>query len=392
MARLFISYRRSDSLTATGRIYDRLVEAFGEENIFKDVDALMIGVDFRSVINREIGSSDALLAIIGKHWLNATDETGKRRLDNPNDFVRLEIEFALRRRAMLIVPVLIGGAQMPSADELPPSMHDFAFRHAAQVREDPDFRADMSRLTEQIIKYINQNTPTSQVSVIREALEKSGIPTNAPPPTKPKSVTLTDTDMANPLPPYSVPDTDLVALNPKTGLPFEDPATTPITREDLQRRMIAESRPSTTPKPPSGLQTSGVLPPEQRSNSGVRAPGVRPSPASEISAPASKAAVDPAPTDILPTPTPFRSAPNAFSGDSATTYGDESAYVPPIPYDKSRSLTAQTRRDPVAMSLETDAPSSRQRGTVTLDIRLVLIIIALLLVLTIIVTLIATRS
>lgn len=163
MTRIFISYRRADSITITGRIYDRLVDAFGVENVFKDVDNLPVGVDFRSVINREIGSSDVLLVVIGPNWVNATDDYGQRRLDSPTDFVRIEIELALRRKTLLIVPLLVNGAMMPTEDQLPEPIRDLVFRHAATVRDDPDFRRDIAHLIEQITKYASQDVPTTRM-------------------------------------------------------------------------------------------------------------------------------------------------------------------------------------------------------------------------------------
>ncbi|MDZ4765541.1 MAG: TIR domain-containing protein [Chloroflexota bacterium] len=348
MARLFISYRRSDSTTATGRIYDRLVEAFGIENIFKDVDALMIGVDFRSVINREIGSSDALLAIIGKNWLNAVDDDGKRRLDNPNDFVRLEIEFALRRRAMLIVPVLVSGAQMPSAGDLPVSMEDFAFRHAAQVRDDPDFRTDMSRLTESIIKYINQNTPTSQVEMIRQSLPKDIVNGAPPKPVKTAPSILDDTDDAvQILPSNRLPDTDVFPL-PK------DATTTSLTREDIQRRIQQDSRPATQPKPPISLHPNPL----------------------------------PVVTPPIAEPPPA----NDFEDEPTTVRGTVIDFTPRTPPPRLVQNTVQQsplQNVPSGTTLPPDLPPMRGSGT---DIRLILIGIAILLMLTIILTLIATRT
>src|SRR5690606_32934164 len=112
----FISYRRADSQTITGRIYDRLADKFGAENVFKDVDSIGYGKDFRGAIRESINTCDVVLVIIGKTWLTLTDERGKRRIDNQNDFVRLEVENALQRDAILTIPVLVEGAAMPSAD------------------------------------------------------------------------------------------------------------------------------------------------------------------------------------------------------------------------------------------------------------------------------------
>lgn len=169
MPRIFVSYRRSDSITITGRIYDRLVDAFGEQHVFKDVDDIPVGVDFRAVLNREVSSADVLLVIIGKEWVNASDEQGRRRLDDPNDFVRIEAEHGLSRKAMLTIPVLVHGASMPSASDLPESLRELAFRNAAIVRDDPDFRRDMGRLVDQIRKFEEQEPPTTRLKAVQPA-------------------------------------------------------------------------------------------------------------------------------------------------------------------------------------------------------------------------------
>lgn len=177
MPRIFISYRRTDSSTFAGRIYDRLVDAFGERNIFKDVDDIPFGVDFRSVLTNEVNKADVLLLIIGKEWLNVADELGNRRLDDPNDFVRIEAEHGLQRGRMLVVPVLVGGARMPTEADLPDSLRELAFRNAAVVRDDPDFRRDITRLIDQIKRFFEEeDVPT--VRLRQEA--KSTPPAAAP--------------------------------------------------------------------------------------------------------------------------------------------------------------------------------------------------------------------
>lgn len=146
MPRIFISYRRADSQTICGRIYDRLKAAFGgAQNVFKDVESIPPGVDFREHIRRAVEQCDAQLVIIGPGWLDARDDRERRRLDDPDDFVRLEIEAALNR-GIVVAPVLVSGAQMPAAGDLPPSLKPLAFRNAALVRDDPDFDHDMDRL------------------------------------------------------------------------------------------------------------------------------------------------------------------------------------------------------------------------------------------------------
>lgn len=119
--RIFISYRHNEDAMAAGWLVERLAGHFGKDQIFKDVDTIEPGDDFVKVIADAVGRCDILLALIGRQWLKITDDDGRRRIDNPQDFVRLEIEAALKRGIRLI-PVLIEGTQMPRADEIPPSL------------------------------------------------------------------------------------------------------------------------------------------------------------------------------------------------------------------------------------------------------------------------------
>jgi hypothetical protein len=154
--RIFISYRRRDSADVTGRIYDRLVNHFGEGNVFQDVEDIPLGMDFTEYIQGVVGKCDAFLAIIGNQWLDAADKAGGRRLDNPADNVRIEIESALLRKIPLI-PVLVGGAEMPGPDALPESLRKLATRNAIHVRPNPDFRPDMTRLFEGLEELFARN-------------------------------------------------------------------------------------------------------------------------------------------------------------------------------------------------------------------------------------------
>ncbi len=150
MPRIFISYRREDTRAFTGRIHDRLEMAFGDDNIFKDVDDIPPGEDFRAVLRNAIDDCDVMLVVIGRGWLDATDTQGRRRLDGVNDFVRFEIETALARDDMRVVPVLVDNAPMPQPEHLPPSIRQLAYRNAVAIRHDPDFRRDIERLVEQL--------------------------------------------------------------------------------------------------------------------------------------------------------------------------------------------------------------------------------------------------
>jgi hypothetical protein len=146
LAKIFICYRRDDSGPAAGRIYDRLERHFGRGQVFIDVDDVPPGVDYRDYLNRQIGDCDLVLAVMGPKWLTARDGRRGRRLDAPRDFVRTEIEIALKRGIPLI-PILLEGVTMPRDDQLPISIQPLAFRNAATVHAaGGQFRGHMDRL------------------------------------------------------------------------------------------------------------------------------------------------------------------------------------------------------------------------------------------------------
>jgi TIR domain len=121
VGRVFMSYRREDAAYPAGWLFDRLTSHFGKDQVFRDVNSIQLGDDFAEVISAAIASCDVLLALIGGRWLTITGQDGRRRLDDPSDFVRLEIEAALTREVR-VIPILVEGGTMPSASELPPSM------------------------------------------------------------------------------------------------------------------------------------------------------------------------------------------------------------------------------------------------------------------------------
>lgn len=142
--RIFISYRREETAYPAGWLYDRLADRFGGRQVFKDVDSIQLGDDFVEVITRAVGSCDVLVALIGDQWLTITDAHGRRRLDDPDDFVRLEIEAALTRNVR-VIPILVDGARMPRADELPDSLVKLVRRQALELSP-ARFEFDTSRL------------------------------------------------------------------------------------------------------------------------------------------------------------------------------------------------------------------------------------------------------
>ncbi len=132
MPRIFISYRRADSQSVADRIHEHLAEVFRDDNVFQDVLGVSYGADFRRVLQQQVSVCDVMLVIIGQNWLNITDGEGNRRLDNPDDFVRIEVETGLRSATTLVIPVLVNSARMPHDVELPESLRELTYRNAIE--------------------------------------------------------------------------------------------------------------------------------------------------------------------------------------------------------------------------------------------------------------------
>jgi hypothetical protein len=157
---IFISYRRDDSSHPAGRLYDRLCTHFASDQIFMDVDTLPPGVDFVEAIERSVSSCDVLIALIGKNWLTSSDEEGQRRIDNAEDFVRIEIATALKRN-ICVIPVLVDDASMPKSREVPDELKTLVRRHALEVRHSR-FKDDCGRLivaVERVLKTARAQAP-----------------------------------------------------------------------------------------------------------------------------------------------------------------------------------------------------------------------------------------
>jgi TIR domain len=146
--RIFLSYRREETGYAAGWLYDRLNERFSNGQVFKDVDSIKLGEDFIDAIATAVESCDVLLALIGDRWLTITGPDGRRRLDAPEDFVRLEIETALTRDVR-VIPILVAGAKMPDAADLPPNLASLVRRQALDLRPN-HFKADLGLLLEEL--------------------------------------------------------------------------------------------------------------------------------------------------------------------------------------------------------------------------------------------------
>jgi hypothetical protein len=164
MTSIFISYRRDDSAGYAGRLTSDLERLFGDELVFQDIEAIPPGADFVQAIDRAVGASGVLLALIGREWLAAIGPTGRRRLDDPQDFVRAEIAAALRR-GIVVIPVLVEGATMPGPDQLPDDLAPLTRRQAIEL-SDSRWSYDVSLLAATLRRVLGAATdPAGRVDV-----------------------------------------------------------------------------------------------------------------------------------------------------------------------------------------------------------------------------------
>jgi TolB-like protein/tetratricopeptide (TPR) repeat protein len=163
-----ISYRRDDSSPITGRLYDRLQEKFGPQNVFMDIDSIRPGVDFREQINETISHADAVVAVIGRRWLGEQPD-GSRRIDDPNDFVRLEIASALKCK-IPVIPVLVDDAPMPKQTKLPPDIEPLVYRQALPLDSGLDFHQHTERLIGGICESLDIAPPSARKTPAKPVL------------------------------------------------------------------------------------------------------------------------------------------------------------------------------------------------------------------------------
>ena len=160
---IFISYRRSDSQWAASRLYDTLTQTFPDERLFMDVDSIDPGQDFVTVLEDKIAECDVFLALIGPNWLTEELTEGQRRLDDPEDFVRIEIGRALDRADTVTIPVLLDGAEVPQESDLPGPLKPLARRQFARLSHE-GYRAEINRLVEAIGKALDQRPVRTEAS------------------------------------------------------------------------------------------------------------------------------------------------------------------------------------------------------------------------------------
>jgi hypothetical protein len=154
---IFINYRRADSQDIAGRIYDHLLPFFGPGSLFWDYQSIEEGEDFSEVVKKYAEACHVMLSVIGPRWLDIKDDKGQRRLDDPEDLVRIELETALKRgsRKVLVIPVLVNNGQVPDKAQLaalPSPLAELFKRNALTVRSDSAFSADLVKLTKAIDK------------------------------------------------------------------------------------------------------------------------------------------------------------------------------------------------------------------------------------------------
>jgi hypothetical protein len=160
---IFISYRRDDSEGEAGRLFDDLTRAFGGDAVFMDVSGIDPGIDFRKAIDDNVACCGVLLAMIGPTWATIAGADGQRRLDNTNDYVRLEIASALSRN-IPVIPVLVHDARMPHADQLPDNLKDLAYRNSVEITH-ARWNSDVQLLIQALAQYVHATKATEADTV-----------------------------------------------------------------------------------------------------------------------------------------------------------------------------------------------------------------------------------
>jgi hypothetical protein len=174
---IFISYRRDDTEGEAGRLFDDLVRKFGDDSVFMDVAGINPGMDFRKAIDENVSNCGVLLAIIGPAWGSIKNANGAHRLDDPNDFVRLEIASALARD-VAVIPVLVHDAKMPRPEELPENLRNLAFRNSVEITH-ARWNSDVQLLTTALGRYVAPTAATDTAPV------HATVGVQLPPPTAP---------------------------------------------------------------------------------------------------------------------------------------------------------------------------------------------------------------
>lgn len=169
VSKIFLSYRRSDSQDVAGRIFDHLVAKYTRDSVFKDTDNIPLGVSYPTYLREKLQKAKVVFVIIGPNWVNATGKGGKRRLDDPADPVRNEIETALEL-GLPIIPIMVSNATIPTAADLPESLKQLVLLNGQPVRADPDFHVDIARLTAKLNELFGPDLSGTPISPAKDRL------------------------------------------------------------------------------------------------------------------------------------------------------------------------------------------------------------------------------
>jgi TIR domain len=279
---VFICYRREDSAFAARAIHDRIVRRLQRENVFFDVDSIGLGVDWFKELTERVGACDALVAVIGRHWISSADKDNQRRIDDPDDFVRIEIETALKRDVR-VIPLLVDGAAMPKASELPDSLKGLARRQGIEVSP-ARFEADVEKLTTALVSILEERRERGRSETDRptnKRLSASGLAHARHAPVDDTSVAA-KTDAISPTP-GSMATSKARAMNWRVGLAllvlaagvvavFRAPGMLPTLRTDSAEK-ISPSPASTTPRLPGtpnlGSSSGPTVHPDQKNTAAL---------------------------------------------------------------------------------------------------------------------------
>lgn len=186
---IFLSYRRKDTASATGRLHDYLEREFGAEMVFKDIHDIGLGTDFRKEIGKTLMNCKVVLVLIGDRYVTLTDKEGNIRIMNPNDYVNIEVSTALAfKDQKLVIPILVNGARMPGRDQLPKNLEAITWQNSKKLSNDY-WQTDVDRLIKSIREYLQLPKVKERTAAppVQKVVQKSVRKTVAPPPKKSSS-------------------------------------------------------------------------------------------------------------------------------------------------------------------------------------------------------------
>jgi hypothetical protein len=362
MRAIFISYRRDDTEGHAGRLFEDLCERFGKNSVFMDVAGIEPGRDFRRVIEQQVSSCGVLLAVIGKNWLTVVDQQGRRRLDDPYDFVRLETASALKRD-IPVIPVLVHDAGMPRAEQLPDDLKELAFRNSVELNH-ARWSSDVQLLIQALMPHVDVERVDPTVRFPRwavasiAALVAGGVGyaawdrfAPAPPPGGPRPVAAPGSSAS--AAPLAAASAGPGASEPASAALQARAASTPPAVASAAAIVVAAA-----PSPPPASRAAPVPPAASRAPA-PKPPAPRPSPPPPSPAPAPEPATRPAAGESgygpapAPSPVPIAASPRP-------------APAPPAAAPPSGPQVLAARSDPSLELFGSPAPVSLVTRTIAI--------------------------